>query len=321
MSRGVPPLFKGFAIKTPCLMGFARLMSTPNEGIVAWVQIRADDPTNCNPVVTGICTDNPFDGICDGMFLVDADGRADFCRAGNNLITYANDCAPIATNVCETRLFDPICRDKVAEQIQACTGSIAGLRNLGGVASDCIQYADNICGYGRVGGANPFAPICTDSDISDYSTTIANVRVAFCQANVFHASCDTGYITERVAACHLNGVPTDADPRCPAIIADNCPSSGTRNAACHTVVTLTEASNTTDPITNYVEATASELELGFDQTEAKADNLPNISDFTKGTIQLSDLTAVTSPNGDADGVGFASFTDSTFFTVARAGND
>ncbi|MCA8835851.1 MAG: hypothetical protein K8953_12295, partial [Proteobacteria bacterium] len=63
--------------------------------------------------------------------------------------------------------------------------------------------------------------------------------------------------------------------------------------------------NTTDPITNYVEATASELELGFTQSAPPT----NISDFSKGTIQLSDLTAVTS-GGDADGVGFASFTDS-----------
>ncbi|MCA8836104.1 MAG: hypothetical protein K8953_13565, partial [Proteobacteria bacterium] len=183
----------------------------------------ADDPTNCNPVVTNICTNNPFDGICAGMFLVDANGRAEFCRTGNNLVTYANDCAPIATNICETKLFDPICRDRVADQIQACTGDPADLSNVGAVASDCIQYVDGICGYGRVGGLNPFAPICADENISKYSTAIANVRVAFCRANIFHASCETGYITERVRACHLNGVPTDADPRCSAIIADNCP--------------------------------------------------------------------------------------------------
>ena len=271
----------------------------------------ADDPTNCNAVVTGICTNNPFDGICAGMFLVDADKRAEFCRTGNNLVTFADNCTQIATNICDTTLFDPICKDRVADQLQACNGDPADLSNVGAVATDCIQYVDGICGYGRVGGSNPFAPICTDKDISKYSTTITSVQVAFCQANVFHASCDTGYINQRVAACHLNGVPTDTDPRCPTIIADNCPSSGTRNAACHTVVTVTEAS-ITDPITNYVAATASELELGFNQSAPPA----SISDFSKGTIQLSDLTAVTS-GGDADGVGFASFTNSTFFTTAE----
>ncbi len=272
----------------------------------------ADDPTNCNPVVTNICTNNPFDGICAGMFLVDANGRAEFCRTGNNLATYANDCTPIATSICETKLFDPICRGKerVKDQIQACTGSISDLPNVGAEASDCLQYVDGICGYGRVGGLNPHAEICEDAALSKYSTAIANVRVAFCQANVFHASCETGYITERVRACHLNGVPTDADPRCSAIIADNCPSNGTRNAACHTVVTLTAASKN-NPITNYVEATADALELGFTQS-----NVPtSISDFTKGTIQLSDLADVDSPEGDNDGVGFATFKDSTFFTL------
>ncbi len=152
--------------------------------------------------------------------------------------------------------------------------------------------------------SNPFAPICADENISDYSATINTVRDSFCANDVFNPLCD-GYIDQRVAACHLNGVPTNADPRCPAIIADNCPSSGTRNAACHTVVTLTEAS-TTDPITNYVAGTADELELGFTQSNVPA----NISDFSSGVIQLSDLTDVSSSDGDADGVGFASFTDS-----------
>ena len=273
----------------------------------------AADVPDCTAVVTGICTNNPFDGICAGMFLVDADKRAEFCRTGNNLVTFADNCTQIATNICDTTLFDPICKDRVADQLQACNGDPADLSNVGAVATDCIQYVDGICGYGRVGGSNPFAPICTDKDISKYSTAITTVRVAFCQANIFHASCDTGYITERVAACHLNGVPTDTDPRCPTIIADNCPSSGTRNAACHTVVTVTEAS-ITDPITNYVAGTADapELELGFNQSAPPA----SISDFSKGTIQLSDLTAVTS-GGDADGVGFASFTNSAFFTTAE----
>ena len=273
----------------------------------------AVDVPDCTAVVTGICTNNPFDGICAGMFLVNDDKRAEFCRTGNNLITFADNCTQIATNICDTTLFDPICKDRVADQLQACNGDPADLSNVGAVATDCIQYVDGICGYGRVGGSNPFAPICTDKDISKYSTAITSVRVAFCQANIFHASCDTGYITERVAACHLNGVPTDTDPRCPTIIADNCPSSGTRNAACHTVVTVTEAS-ITDPITNYVAGTADapELELGFNQSAPPA----SISDFSKGTIQLSDLTAVTS-GGDADGVGFASFTNSAFFTTAE----
>ena len=79
------------------------------------------------------------------------------------------------------------------------------------------------------------------------------------------------------------------------------------------MVTVTEAS-ITDPITNYVAGTADapELELGFNQSAPPA----SISDFSKGTIQLSDLTAVTS-GGDADGVGFASFTNSAFFTTAE----
>ncbi len=279
----------------------------------------AVDVPNCNAVVTGICTNNPFDGICAGMFLVNADKRAEFCRTGNNLITFASNCTPIAIDICDTRLFDPICKDRVTDQLKACNGDPADLSNVGAVATDCIQYVDGICGYGRVGGSNPFAPICTDEDISKYSTAITSVRVTFCQANIFHASCDTGYLNQRVAACHLNGVPTDADPRCPAIIAERCPSSGTRNAACHTVVTLTSASKY-NPITNYVRGAANELELGFTQSNVPA----SISDFTKGEIRLSDLTDVTS-GGDTDGVGFASFTDSTFFTfqelaaIARIG--
>ncbi|MCA8833674.1 MAG: hypothetical protein K8953_01200, partial [Proteobacteria bacterium] len=237
------------------------------------------DDRRCDAVVMDICTDNLFDTIC----TADDTALANFCLKDNNLLARADNCTPFADRICATSPFDAVCANHGALKVQACAGSIAGLRNLGGATSDCIIYADNICGYGRVGGLNPHAEICEDAAFSDYSATIATVRVAFCQANIFHASCDIGYITERVAACHLNGVPTDADPRCSAIIADNCPSSGTRNAACHTVVTLTEASNTTDPITNYVEATASELELGFTQSAPPT----NISDFSKGTIQLS----------------------------------
>ena len=256
---------------------------------------------NCVAVIAGICTDNAFDAICDAN---DTEGQAAFCGRGNNFETYASNCTAILDTYCATRAFLPACDSRIAARIQACSGSLSALTTAGGKPTDCGTYADGICGFGRVGGSNPFAPICEDEDVSDYSATINTVRNAFCLADVFHASCDTDYINQRVAACHLNGVVTNIDPRCGTIIADNCPSSGTRNPACHAVVTLAEAS-TTASITNYVEATTDELELGFTQSAPPA----NISDFSSGVIRLSDLAAVTS-GGDADGVGFASFTDS-----------
>ena len=261
--------------------------------------------TNCTAVVTGICTDNPFDGICAGTFLVNTEKQVAFCGRGNNSVTYESNCTSLFKNYCTTRAFLPACDSQTGTRIQACSGSIANLRTAGGEASDCVDYADRICGRGQLGGSNPFAPICADENVSDYSATINTVRDSFCANDVFNSLCD-GYIDQRVAACHLNGVPTNADPRCPAIIADNCPSSGTRRASCHIAVVAASIARTTDPITFYVEGTADALKLGFTQSNVPA----NISDFSSGVIRLSDLTDVDSPEGDNDGVGFASFTDS-----------
>ncbi|MCA8833726.1 MAG: hypothetical protein K8953_01460, partial [Proteobacteria bacterium] len=191
--------------------------------------------TNCTAVVTGICTDNPFDGICAGTFLVNTEKQVAFCGRGNNSVTYESNCTSLFKNYCTTRAFLPSCDSQTGTRIQACSGSIANLRTAGGEASDCVDYADRICGRGQLGGSNPFAPICADENVSDYSATINTVRDSFCANDVFNSLCD-GYIDQRVAACHLNGVPTNADPRCPAIIADNCPSSGTRRSACHIAV-------------------------------------------------------------------------------------
>ena len=258
---------------------------------------------NCKAVIVGICTENAFDGICDAD---DTEGQAAFCGRGNNFVTYASNCTAILDTYCATRAFLPSCDSQTETRIQACSGSIAALRTAGGEASDCVDYADRICGRGQLGGSNPFAPICADADVSDYSATINTVRDSFCANDVFNPLCD-GYIDQRVAACHLNGVPTNADPRCPAIIAQQCPSSGgTRRSTCHIAVAAASIARTTDPITFYVEGTADALKLGFTQSNVPA----NISDFSSGVIRLSDLTDVDSPEGDNDGVGFASFTDS-----------
>ncbi len=267
----------------------------------------ADDPTNCGPVVVGICADDPFDGLC----AVDNVARADFCRKGNNLTDRPGDCAPVAIRVCASNVFDGICRNHTTQRLNLCVGNLAGITAAGGVPADCTPFSAIICGRNGAAGTNPFAPICGLSGVNSEFTTITLSRDAFCRADLFNPLCDNGYADAQVSVCHVNGVPTDVNPRCAIIIANACPfTTGARNSACYTLPTALAAAGSTDPEVNYVTGTATELNLVFSQSAVPA----NISSFVSDELRLSDLDNVTTDEGH--GVAWATFTNSQSKYVA-----